>query len=373
MIVAGEASGDMHGAALAEALRKLDSTVRIFGMGGGAMEAAGVRILARLAPVVGLVEIFGALPRILGSLRSVKKALRDVRPDALVLIDNPDFNLRVAPEAKRLGIPVLYYVSPQVWAWRKSRIRKIAALVQTMAVILPFEEGIYKQVGLRVEYVGHPLVERMKGNGGDPEGLRLQLGLDRNRPVVAVLPGSRNGEVANHADLLEATLARLQSMRPEIQFVIPVAPTLDKAGRTRLEAMAGGQVQLVEGRSWDLFRIARGALVASGTASLEAALFRVPTVVFYRLNRFTYLMGRLLIRVDSISLANLLLDRRVIPEFIQGDATPENLIPELLELLDKGPRREKTLAHFDKLGKLLGNRNASEHTARLTADVAGWT
>ena len=341
-------------------------------MGGPRMEAAGVRIVARIAPVVGLVEILRSLGGILAALRTVRETIRRERPDVLVLIDNPDFNLRVAPEARRLGLRTVYYVSPQVWAWRRGRVRRIARLADAMAVILPFEKAIYEAVGLRTEYVGHPVMERIASGPGDPAGLRRELGLPGDARVLAVLPGSRSGEIANHIELVDRTLELLARRDPSLHFVIPVAEVLGPESRGRIEALSRPNLHRVGERSHDVFRIAEAALVASGTASFEAAVIGVPTVVFYRLNRLTYRVGRLLIRVPHVSLANLLLGYGLIPEFIQDAARPEALADAVMELLERPERRRAMQDGFEAMRRMLGRGRASENAARLVAEVAGW-
>jgi len=368
--VAGEASGDLHGAALAAELRRRHPDLRLFGMGGERLRAAGMELLAPITPVVGLVEVLAHLGRIRASLKILKRVLQERRPDLLILIDYPDFNLRVAAQARRLGIPVMYYVSPQVWAWRRGRIKKIAALVDGMAVILPFEKTLYERTGLRTEYVGHPLIEELAAFTSTREEVRARLGLEAGRPVVAILPGSRGSEIDRHLPILFEVAEKIGNQRPDVQLVVPVAPMLPAETKQRLATLADLGVKLLQGRAWEAFRAADAALVASGTATLEAALLGVPTVVYYRLQGFTYLLGRLLIKIPHFSLVNILLGREAVPEFLQERATPENLTRAVLELLSNGAARKKILADFQTVREMLGPHHASNKAADLAEELA---
>lgn len=372
MIVAGEASGDMHGAALAAELFRRRPGLEIMGMGGKAMREAGVNIVAPLSPVVGLVEIISEVGRILRSLSELKAILLSRRPGLLVLIDYPDFNLMLARYARGLGIRIMYYVSPQVWAWRKGRLSKIASLVDAMAVILPFEKQLYEGHGLKTAYVGHPLIEKMMKHVSGADELRQELGLQGKEKILAVFPGSRNGEVRNHAGIVERTLKLIQTEKAGIKVLVPVAPTLNAESRRRLDNLKEYGAMLVEGRSWDVLDLADAALIASGTASLESALLGVPTVVFYRLKALTYLAGRLLVSVPHVSLANILLGRRAIPEYIQGDASPEALKNAVMKLMDDENYRQQMKAAFDEVREALGDSMASLNAADLAEEVARW-
>ncbi|MBI5143400.1 MAG: lipid-A-disaccharide synthase [Nitrospirae bacterium] len=374
MIVAGEASGDMHGAALARELKSRYGNASFFGMGGDAMKREGVELLAPLEPVVGLVEVIRHLGGIRRALNALKKAMSARLPDLVVLVDYPDFNLRLAAHAKRLGLKVMYYISPQVWAWRSGRVGKIAKLVDAMAVILPFERKIYERAGLRTEYVGHPLVSAIEKaqTDFDPEKAAREIGIDRSKSVLALLPGSRRGEIDRHLGIVGDIVRILRHRRPELQIVIPVASTLSTESRALINALASGGATIVEGRSWDLFQLANAAVVASGTSSLESALFGAPTVVYYRLSGLTYFIGRRLVSVKYASLVNIMLNRPVIPEFIQDEARPEAIADAALALLDDTGRRSTMLAGFDEARSMLGTHNAPSRAADLAAEVAKW-
>jgi lipid-A-disaccharide synthase len=372
MIVAGEASGDMHGAALVRELKARRAGASFFGMGGDAMRREGVELLSPLEPVVGLVEVIRHLGGIRRALNALKAAMAARLPDLVVLIDYPDFNLRLAAHAKRLGLRVMYYISPQVWAWRAGRVKKIARVVDAMAVILPFEREIYERAGLRAEYVGHPLVSAVSNarQNFDAEKAAREIGIDRAKPVIALLPGSRRGEIDRHTGIVSEVVRLLKLRRPDIQIVVPAASTLPVESRSKIEALASDGALIVDGRSWDLFQLADAAVVASGTSSLESALFGVPTVVYYRLSGLTYFIGRRLVNVKYASLVNILLNRPVIPEFIQDEARPEAIAEAALALLDETGGRGAMLAGFGEAREILGTYDAPSRAAGLAVEVA---
>ncbi len=382
MIVSGEASGEMHGAALALELKRRHPDICIFGMGGDHMRAAGVEILTPLNPVVGLIEVIGHLSGILRALKALKQAVVSRRPDLVVLIDYPDFNLKIAAHAKKLGIKVMYYISPQVWAWRKGRVKTIASLIDAMAVILPFEQEIYEQKGVKCVYVGHPLIEELAEFSfqvkSDEEGKDKKthkfLGIKPDDQVLAFLPGSRRGEVQRHVDLLLDTIKLIKKEYPDIQILVPIAATLQTESRLKLERLKSVGATLVDGHAREVLSIADVALVASGTASLESALLGIPTVVFYRLKAFSYLIARLMVSIRYASLVNIILGREVIPEFIQAQATPANLKKAVLSLLHDNNRRNEMLSAFESVKnelQLKGAR-ASVNAADLAEELAAW-
>ena len=335
------------------------------------MAAAGVEIVAPMNPVVGLVEIFGQFREILASFAALKKTLRERRPGLIVLIDNPEFNIRLARIARRAGVPVMYYVSPQVWAWRKGRARKIARVIDGMAVILPFEQSIYESEGVRTVYTGHPIVEEILSWSSARKEETPDAKSETRSRILAVLPGSRRGEVDRHGDLLADTILLIKRRFPEIIPLVPIAPGLPVESRERLEGLGKAGAILTEESSWEVFRKAHVALVASGTASLEAAVFGVPTVVFYRLKTLSYLVGKMLVDVPHVSLANLLLDERVIPEYIQNEATPASLAVAVGQLVDEEEPRSHMIEAFSRVRGILGNTRASALAADLAEEIAG--
>jgi lipid-A-disaccharide synthase len=341
MVVAGEASGDKHGAALVDSLRKLypDTSFEIFGSGGDEMRAAGVETLvdARATAVIGIPEIARALGRLYGAYRTLIEAARARRPDAVVLIDWPDFNMRLARRLRREGFKIVYYISPQVWAWRRYRVRALRRDVERMLVILPFEEEFYKESGIEVEYVGHPLAEAVAVTSTRDEFIGRH-GLDRSRPIIALLPGSRHKEIHYHLPAMLDAARRLRNADSgDPQFVVPLASTVDRdqikaimnqAGR---EAAAG--VTLIERGTYDALGHAQIAVVASGTATVEAALIGTPMVIIYRASELNWRLIRPLIHLDTFGMVNLIAAKRVVPELIQHDVTGEKIAREVTRIL----------------------------------------
>jgi len=377
LISAGDASGELHAAALAEELLRRTPDARLFGLGGPAMEKAGVALLVpqhELA-VGGLVEVLVDLPRILRAFRRMSRALVDERPDLVILVDSPDFNLPLAKRAKRLGLPVLYYVSPQVWAWRRGRIRKIAARVDRLAVIFPFERDVYAGTGLAVDFVGHPLLDRLGPLAGatDRAAARRALGLDAERPLVLLLPGSRRNEVRRTLPLQLAAATALHARDPRIGFVVAVAPSIardavDEAiARVRLPSLL--DLSVVEGRTHEAIRAADVALAKPGTVTLEVALLGTPQVVTTRVNAFTAWWIRRLVRVSSYTMPNLIAGRTVVPEFLQEDADPAR-IAEALHALLAGPARAAQLEALASLRDALGGGGAAARAARIAEEMA---
>jgi lipid-A-disaccharide synthase len=377
LISAGDASGELHAAALVEELSRRAPGVHLFGLGGPAMEKAGVALIVpqhELA-VGGLVEVLIDLPRIVRAFRRMTRALAEERPDLLILVDSPDFNLPLAKRAKRLGVPVLYYVSPQVWAWRRGRIRKIAARVDRLAVIFPFEPEVYAGTGLTVDFVGHPLLDRLAplAAGTDRAAARRALGLDAERPFVLLLPGSRRNEVRRTLPLqLEAAMA-LHARDPRVGFVVAVAPSIardaiDEAiARVRLPSLL--DLSVIEGRTHEAIRAADVALAKPGTVTLEVALLGTPQVVTTRVNALTAWLIRRLVRVSSYTMPNLIAGRTVVPEFLQEDADPARIAEALLALL-AGPARAAQLDALTTLRDALGGGGAAARAARIAEEMA---
>lgn len=342
MVVAGEASGDLYGGLLVRALRERAPAMRFAGIGGSHMAAEGVRLLAdsRELAVVGLVEVFSHLGAIRKAFRRAAAFLREERPDLLVLIDYPDFNLRLAREARRSGVPVLYFVSPQVWAWRASRVRQIAKRVDRMLVIFPFEEEIYREAGVPVEFVGHPLLDLMPA-ATERSRARVRLGLDPGRPVVGFLPGSRKREIRFHLPTMLESGRLLLHRHPRLQFVLPLASTLRRADLEEFLAEKSAKalgVRVLEGAPGEVLSALDVAVVKSGTATLEAALMGVPMAVVYRTTHVTYLLARLLTRVRHVGLVNIVAGREIVPELVQGDFTPGR-VADVLDAFLREPDR----------------------------------
>lgn len=370
MIIAGEASGDLHGANLVKEIGKRDPSIAFYGVGSRRMRDAGVNLLAdaALISVVGITEVLthiGAIYRVLSTLR---KFLSAERPDLVVLIDFPDFNIMVGKAAKKLGVPVLYYISPQVWAWRKGRIRTIADIVKAMIVVFPFEVELYRRAGVDVRFVGHPLTDIVQSAYTQAEA-KQQFGLDPERRVVAILPGSRKGEIAHLlSDMLGA--ARILKQRfPELQFILPVAPTLRPEFIRSYAGACGVTVHLAEGRVYDVLRAADAAMVASGTATLEAGLMTVPMAVVYRVSRLSAALGRLFVDAKDIGLVNIVAGRRIVPELIQEAVTPENIAAALSAYLADPDLRRRTREALAVVRSQLGESGASVRAAGAVLEV----
>jgi len=342
--------------------------LEVCGLGGDRLAAEGAHLLVHVRDlaVVGLLEVLRHLRHLRRVFRAVVREVEARRPDLAVLVDYPDFNLRLARALHARGVPVAYYVSPQIWAWRPRRIAAIRQTVAHMIVIFPFEEALYERAGVPVSFVGHPLVDLVHPAPDGSVFLR-EVGLDPERPLVAILPGSRPQEVAHNIGPLAGGLARLHAARPAAQFGVAVAPGLD---RTRLEtALRGVPVALLAGRTHDLLGAATCGLVASGTATVEAALLGTPMVVVYRLSTLTYALGRPFVRVPHYAMANLIAGRRVVTELIQHAFTPETVAAEALALLDDPGRREVVRAGLAVVRDRLGPPGASERAAALVTDL----
>ena len=359
-IVAGEDSGDFHGANLVKALRRREPGIRISGIGGRLMQEAGVELVfdSEKLAVVGIFEVLERLPQIWRGRQSICRHLQQQRPDLLVLVDFPDFNLNlVAPYARRLKIPIIYYISPQVWAWRRHRVRQINRLVKEILVILPFEEEFYRRHGVAARYVGHPLLDEFAAFTPGPEQTR--------KNTIALIPGSRRGEIRRLLPLM-LTAARLYQRRhPETRFIIPAAPSVDPAFIAGFIPRAGkAGIEIVRKPLARTLEKVSGALVASGTATLETALAEVPMIVVYKVNRISYELGRRLISVPFISLVNLIANEEVVPELIQHEARPEVISAAMRRCFDDAGRRAATIRKLrlikDRLGRPGGADRAAE-------------
>jgi lipid-A-disaccharide synthase len=335
LISAGEASGDLYASALIRELSSRYFGIEFFGCAGPRMQAAGVRTVvdAHSLAVVGLMEVVAHLPRIYGEFRKLVHAAERERPDIAILTDSPDFNLRLAKRLKELGIPVVYLVAPQVWAWRKGRLKTIRRTVDLLLCIFPFEERFFRDAGVNASYIGHPLTRIVKQNM-DKAAFRDRVGAKPGQQVVALLPGSRPGEIARHLPALAGAVDCLRA-NGDFTFVVGAPPgfsgTVDKS--TFWERIRTRSIQVVEGSTWDLLAHADLALAASGTVTVEAAVLGTPTVAFYRVAGLSWRLGRSLVRVPFFSMVNLIAERKVVPELIQENMTGETLCAEAMRLL----------------------------------------
>lgn len=353
-IIAGEASGDLHGSNLIKAIRSKDKEALIHCWGGDKMEDAGAVLIKhyRELAFMGFVEVIKHLGTILRNMRFCKEDILRFKPDVLVLIDYPGFNIRIAEWAKQQGIKVVYYISPQVWAWKEGRVKTIRKCVDKMLVILPFEVDFYKNWNFDVTYVGHPLIEVVRKEREKPP-----LNPISSKPVITLLPGSRRQEIETKLPVMLGVVEKF----PSYQFVVAQAPA--QPDSLYHELIGVKNVQLVSGQTYNILKQSSAALVTSGTATLETALFEVPQVVCYKGNPISYWLATKLIKVKYISLVNLIMDKLVVKELIQDDLTPENLEKELKALLTPGAVAENLKADYRKLSTMLGDGDASSKAA----------
>jgi lipid-A-disaccharide synthase len=370
MISCGEPSGDLYAGALAVEIRRREPAAVIFGLGGQRLMAGGGELLAdyRGLSVTGLVEALRKVPRGLAVMNCLLDAARSEKPDALVVIDFPDFNFRLATAAKKLGIPVVYYISPQLWAWRRNRMRVMKRIADRVLVIFPFEETLYRDAGIPVEFVGHPLVDLARAQEPREAFLR-EIGLDGSRPIVALLPGSRPNEVERLLPVMRDAVAQIASRSPETQCVVARAPSLDDRLFSRI-SWSGAKPVEVLARTDDVLAIASVAVTASGTATVQAALHGRPMVVVYKLSPLTYALGRHFVHVDMFAMVNLIAGRRIVPELIQDDCTPERVSGEVLSLLTDPARFDETRAALADVRGKLGPPGASARAAEAVLAVA---
>jgi lipid-A-disaccharide synthase len=372
MISCGEPSGDLYAGALAVEIRRRQPDAAIFGLGGQRLMAGGGELLAdyRGLSVTGLFEALRVIPRSYGVLNRLVHVARTEKPQALVVIDFPDFNFRLAAAVKKLGIPVIYYISPQLWAWRRSRMRVMKRIADRVLVIFPFEERIYRDAGVPVEFVGHPLIDLARAQERKDAFLR-ELGLDPDRPIVALLPGSRPNEVGLLLPVLREAVERVLAVRQDAQFVIARAPSLDDRLFSTVRWPAAGRPVIVLARTDDVLAISDVVVTASGTATVQAALHGRPMVVVYKLSPLSYRLGRRFVHVDHVAMVNLIAGRRVVPELIQNDCTPDRIAAETISLLADARRAEEMRQALAAVRHALGGPGASGRAAEAVLEVAG--
>lgn len=368
LIIAGEASGDTHGAGLVRALKNMRPDLHFFGIGGDQMVAEGVETIhhAREMSFLGFFEIIKHLPFVRRVLRRMITLLEKRNPCLVLLIDYPGFNLRLARAANKRGIPVLYYISPQVWAWDKKRVNKMAEWVGRIVVIFPFEEAIYQKVGMDVRFVGHPLKDVVKPRLSKGAFFE-ELGFDPNRPTVGLLPGSRLQEVRKLLPEMVRACDFLRQEIPDLQAVVGIAPTLpDEAYGPVLDGK--NRIFPVHDRTHDVMAHSDVAIVASGTATLETTILGTPLVVVYKMSRLSFLLGKALVKVDHIGLVNIVAGRKIVPELLQDEANGRRIADEVINLIADENRRDGIKRDLEEVSQKLGEKGATKRAAEAVLD-----
>ncbi len=370
MVSCGEASGDLYAGALAREIARLHPGADIAGLGGDRLRAAGARLLGdyRGLAVTGLTEALAVVPRSLAMYRRLVATARRERPDVFVAIDFPDFNFRLAGALRRLGVPVVYYISPQLWAWRPARMKTMKRLARIVLVIFPFEARLYRDAGVPVEFVGHPLVDLTRVSYSR-EALRRQLALDPSAPTVALLPGSRPNEVRRILPVLVRASETVKAQVPRAQFVVARAPNLDDRLFAPLAAVQPA-IPAPDAQTDEVLAASDMVVTASGTATVQAALHEKPMVIVYRLSPLTYWMGKPLVRVNTYGMVNLVAGERIVPELIQRDCTPDAVASEIVSFLTDDGRAAATRTALRGVRERLGTPGASARAAEAILRVA---
>lgn len=370
MVSAGEASGDMHAALALKALRQNGLEFTSFGLGGDKLSAQGTDLIlhCRDVSVIGIFEVLIQYRQLLKKLNILRAALRAGKPDLLIIVDYPDFNLKLAETAKELGVPVLFYISPQVWAWREKRVHRIGSLITYMAVIFPFEVEFYQKANIPVRYVGHPLVDEVKCEF-DQTQLRHEFNVQENEKVLGVLPGSRNGEVKRVLPTMLAVLDKLGSKHTNLKILLAHAPTLDDGLLSQLLAKHSGEIIIIKDRAYDVMQVSDAIMTASGTATLETAIMGTPMTIVYKVNPASYAIISRMIRIQNIGLVNIVAGKSIVREFVQKKAKPEAIARELSRLLSDKTYAENIRAELAVVKKKMGKGGASRNVADLIEEM----
>lgn len=369
MVSCGEASGDLYAGALIAALRRREPDIDVFGLGGERFKAAGGRLIADFhgLSVTGLTEALAVVPRSFATMRRLVAAARDQRPQALVVIDYPDFNFRLMGRIRKLGIPVVYYVSPQLWAWRASRIKTMKRVVDRVLPIFPFEEALYQREKIDVRFVGHPLIDLARASLERDAYLRKR-NLDPAKPVLAVLPGSRANELEQLGSVLARAMPLIAAQVPGVQFLLARAPNLHD-GHFDTFGIPGVTLRIAEGETDDVLNACDAVMTASGTATVQAALHGKPMVVVYKVSAMTYRLAKRMTLVDTYAMVNLIAGERVVVELIQDACTPEAVAGEAVRLLTDTDYRARMIASLAEVRRRLGGPGASDRAAEAILDV----
>ena len=371
LISAGEASGDIHAAAVTAAIKKIDSSAEVFGMGGDALRNAGGEVLFDIKDhgVMGFVEVLKKLPDLFKLRDDFEKVMDERKPDCLITVDYPGFNMKLAKLAHDKGIPVVSYIAPSAWAWHKSRAKKVAKIVDKVACIFPFEYDVYKEAGAPVEFVGHPLVDIVKPKMSQEEAMAF-AGKEEGKKLILLMPGSRLMEIEKMLPTLLEAAKLIKKQLPEVSFVMPRAGTIPISLLEEKIKASGLEVKITEGNNYDLFSVADLALATSGTVTLEAALCGLGSVIVYKTNPVTYFIAKLVVNIPHIGLPNIVAAKSVLPELIQNDFTPANVAQEALALLES-ERNAKMKEDLAYVKERLGKPGAVGRVAELVLKIAG--
>lgn len=373
MIVTGESSGELYGALLTGKLKALWPDVRVLGVGGQRMRQAGVEVFSGIAGAFGLIEAISSYRAVRDTYKKTIRTMRETSPDVVVLIDYPDFNFRVARKAREFRIRVLYYVSPQVWAWRSGRVRQMAGFVDRMAVVLPFEERIYRGEGIWCEFVGHPILDELDSLEKDKDKAKEMLGLDVGRPYLALLPGSRRSELKRLLPVMLDVVREFKVEYPDYGFFMPVAPDIDMDDfKEHFDELQGEGVEARKENAVLALTASEAAVITSGTATLQATFRNVPMVVIYKMFPLTYLVARLLIKAKYATIANLILGREAVPELLQRRANKNEIMDHLRALISDGNRRQGTIEDLISVRAYFSGKTPSMRVAEIAGEMVGW-
>ncbi|MDH5394840.1 MAG: lipid-A-disaccharide synthase [Gammaproteobacteria bacterium] len=364
MIIAGEASGDLHAAKLVREVKQKNKDIHFYGIGGKNMSEAGVEALidSALLAVVGLFEVLAHWNTISGALKQMQHLLRTDPPDLLVLTDYPDFNLRLAKTAKECGVKVLYYISPQVWAWRQKRVYKIREIVDMMAVVFPFEETFYKKYNVPVRFVGHPLVDEIHVSA-DKQSLRNEFLLDNDMPVIGLFPGSRHSEIKRLLPIIVESAKQIVAKKSDVQFIIPVASTLSEDDILPYFEGLDFNMRIISHRAHDVMQVCDSVITVSGTVTLELALLQIPMVVINRISWLSYFFVGRMLKIEHVALCNIVANKRIVPELIQSNCKAEAITNTLIELLEDTDKRNQIIA---ELGEIKDKLTSEEEKTELS-------
>ncbi|MEJ5261465.1 MAG: lipid-A-disaccharide synthase [Ignavibacterium sp.] len=364
LIIAGEASGDLHGAALIRELKKLDSELNFYGIGGNKMKSSGMELIyhSDRMSFLGFVEVVKHLPFISKVQKELLEEVKLRKTKSAILIDYPGFNISIAKKLKKLGVEIYYYISPQVWAWGKGRVKKIKKLVRKMFVVFPFEEKFYKEKGVDAEFVGHPLIRELSEyNFLTKNDLIKKFGLESDKEILLLLPGSRKHEVTDiFPEMYRA--AKMISAKFNFQIVVACASSVDES--LLKEVVKENDYKIISGYTYDLMKHSKFGIIKSGTSTLEAGLLNLPMIIVYKASSLTYFIGRTLVKLDNIGIVNILLGKTLLPELIQNDVNAEKIFSEVEKILTDDEKYNSIKSELNKLYEILGNKNAAENAAQ---------